>query len=415
MTQRLVALHYTAPPRVGGIEVAAYELAVAASRVSGWQGVLISGTHPSEIKDGNDEVIKTYIPEISTSHPLNREIFEQFRRGIRHPGIESLAQHIQNELDAIIQPGDLLVSFNCLSLPFNIALTSALWAVTQHRNDFLHLTWSSDLAALEDEYDWTRHKEWPWSLMWSACPRVMYAAITSPVALTYSQILGVDPETVRVIHGGINPSACLRLTNRISSICQRHSLMNAYPLLYMPTKISTRKNIPKALTILKSLLREFKDGHLVITGSLSPHDESTQEEADHLLEAIKQADLRKHVTVLSLEEEFQGTVSFEDTMCMMSVCDGVIFTSKREGFLIPVLEANLHSIPIFTPSLSTIMSWASDYVMSYPEDASSDTIAEKLSKTYKLLEARRKYEARTAYSWDNIFAKHFSHLREAGL
>ena len=248
MPKRLVSLHYTSPPEVGGLEIASWELASAASRASGWQGILVSGTPlPDDVEVANP-VYRVCIPELSTDHNLNREIFKSFRRGYKHSGIYTLKNLMYSRLSELIQPGDVLVSFNCFSVPYNIALTCALWELTQKRPDFVHLTWTFDLAVFGEEYNWKRRKEWPWSLMWESCPRLIYAAGAQPIAAAQSEVLGLDPQAVRVIPAGTDPSTSLRLTRRITEICRVHHLFGSYPLLYLPARISSRKNIPKAVT-----------------------------------------------------------------------------------------------------------------------------------------------------------------------
>jgi glycosyltransferase involved in cell wall biosynthesis len=392
------------------LEFASWELAAAANRACGWKGVLLSGTLADPQYEDTDILSRIKIPEIGPDHPAKRNIFEQFRAGIRHPAIEISAQYIYEKVNEIIKPGDVLVSFNSFSLPYNIPLTVALWKISEERDDFVHVTWSWDLAIQEEEYDWTFRNQWPWNLFWKVCPGVIYATSTEPVAVAQARALGIDPSKIRVIYGGVDPSRCLRISTRISNVCRDRNLYNAFPLLYMPAKISTRKNLPKAVKVIAELRRSYPTAHLVIAGSLSPHDELTQQKADSLRADIKLEGLENAITVLGFESPFDGSVQYEDTMNMMAVCDGVLFTSRREGFLFPVLEAGLHNVPIFVPSLDSVISWARDYVMLYPESAQPSEIAKILGRVYRNSDTRRKFIFRTSFSWDNVFAKNFASL-----
>jgi glycosyltransferase involved in cell wall biosynthesis len=408
MQRRLIALHYSTFPDVGGLEMASWELTAAANRTPGWQGILVTGTPSSS----NDERFnRICIPEMAPDYPIKRDIFEAFRRGVKHPAIEVVAEDLKTKLAAILQPTDLLISFNCFSLPYNLPLTVALWKITQERHDFAHVTWSWDLAALEDEYPWALRSDWPWSLFWNACPGVIYAASTTTVANLQAQILGIDPLMIRVINGGVDPSRCLRLSSRIAEICKSRNLFEAFPLLYMPAKISSRKDIPRAIDVLAELRSQHRNAHLVVAGSLSPHDVLTSQKARSLLERISGYGLSDAVTILGSESSFEGKIDFRDSMSMMAVSDGLLFTSKQEGFLFPILEAGLHRIPIFAPALDAVVSWASHYSVTYPPSSSPSEISRLVGGAFNDPASRRKFLFRTEYTWDRVFARHFSEVR----
>jgi len=388
--------------------MACWELAAAANRTPGWQGILVTGTPSSPNDQGFNRIC---IPEMAPDNPIKRDIFEAFRRGVKHPAIEAVAEDLKSQLDAILQPTDLLISFNCFSLPYNLPLTVALWKITQERHDFAHVTWSWDIAAVEEEYPWTLRFDWPWSLFWNTCPRVIYAASTGPVANLQAQILGIEPSMIRVINGGVDPSRCLRLSSRIAGICRSRNLFGAFPLLYMPAKISSRKDIPRAIDVLAELRSQYRNAHLVIAGSLSPHDVSTSQKAHSLRETISAFGLSDAVTILGSEPSFNGKTDFLDSMSMMALSDGLLFTSRREGFLFPILEAGLHSIPIFAPALDAVVSWAGDYSIMYPPSSSPREISRVVGEAFKDPASKRKFLFRTEYTWDRVFARYFSDIR----
>ena len=406
-SNRLLVVHFTAPPRIGGLEIAAWELAAAACRAKGWEALLITGTQ-APANPNLDEPPRVVIPELSTGYELNREIFKDFRIAVKHPGTESVAATIREKLNAIISQGDLVVSFNCFSLPYNIALTSALWQITSSRSDFYHLTWSWDLCTSEKEYNWERKEEWPWRLMWSLCPGLKYAACTRAVAATQADAIGVGRPTIEVIPGGINPYRALRLNATISKVFERRKLLQAYPLIFMPAKISKRKDIPKAIRVLRALRARFPLAHLIIAGSPSPHDASVSLISADLRRDINRLGLTGAVTVLAWEEEFDQNIQFEDSMSVTAMADALLFTSTNEGFLFPILEAGLHNIPIFIPSHDSLLSWASSYAHVYEKSASPDAISESIFKVFHDQNQNRKFQFRTQFVWDDIFYRHFA-------
>ena len=407
-TKRLLALHYTSPPRIGGLELAAWELAAAASRNAEWNGVLISGTANSEHSNNGPQRI--CIPELSTDLKLNRNIFDEFRAGRLHDGIAEQAKRIEVRLNETIKTGDLLVSFNSFSLPFNIALTAALTSVLKKRTDFTHVTWSWDLAISDGQYNWDFKEKWPWSLMWNKCERTSYFACSSAVATEHARAINIAVSEISVVAGGVDPTRCLRLDNKTSGLCRRRNLMSAYPLLFMASKLSARKNIPKSLFVLRELLDTFPNCHLVIAGSDSPHDAKSDQIRNMVQSLITDLDLHRAVTIMKWEQEFGSDIQFENAMCLMSVCDGLLFTSREEGFLFPILEAGLHNIPIFAPACDSLSSWASSYAELYSVDSTPIQIAKIIKRCFEKAEHRKKSIIRTIYSWDSVFATHFASL-----
>ena len=417
MKKRLIVLHYTSWPKIGGMEISAEELTRAACKFKGWESVLISGTTISEqLKRKNDSSCfsRITIPEISTDHIENRKSFQKFRTGQDVPGIGKFSDKIFNELNKLILPKDLLISINCFSLPYNIALTSALWKLTIERDDFTHVTWSSDLAVTDEEFDWRRKKDWPWKLMWEICPRLIYTVSAKPVAESQSSILGLNQKDIDVIPAGISPNKIYKFSPELSKLMDKKALLLKFPLIFLPAKISSRKNIPKALSVIKYLKDILPNAHLIISGSYSPHNVGTQDMAKHLIDVIDKINLTDDVTILGLQKEYDGSVSYDDTMSVLASCDGVIFTSYREGFLIPVLEANLYNIPIFVPDDESILSWANNYVISYSRDDNPANISKLIADFYNKNEKlKTKYLVRSKYSWSYIAkSKFFKYIGE---
>ena len=169
-------MHFTAPPDIGGVEFAAFELALAANNIKNFSGVLLTGTNSKNLPESYLNVERKILPEINSQFPLNRKIFEDFKIGKYPTELESLTKFIYDELDRYIMPGDFIVSFNVFCQPFNIALTAALRLIHERRNDFFHLTWCHDLSIKESEYNWTLRDQYPWELMWSFCPGVLLIA-----------------------------------------------------------------------------------------------------------------------------------------------------------------------------------------------------------------------------------------------
>ena len=403
MQKRIVSLHYTAPPDIGGLEFAAFEVALAANYIKGYSGVLLTGTYNDNgLNESYSTVEKHIIPEISSKFPMNRKIFRDFRVGRDSNELNSLIKIIYDKIDNFIQPGDLIVSFNVFSLPYNIALTAALRLLHENRSNLDHLTLCYDLSIKESEYDWEKRDKFPWNLMWSICPMVKYAVPTTPMAHDISHLLNYDISKIKVIPAGTNIFRTLRVSKKIEGFYRKYNLVNKFPLIFVPAKMSYRKNLPRTINILNILREKMETAHLIIAGSRSPHDVMTDTYASDLKKMIKDKKLGKHVTVIAWDPAFDGIVLFEDSVSMMALSDVALFTSKRETFLIPILEAVLHGVPILAPKGQEVNSWAKKHAILYDPSSSDEHLSNTLLDILKSQNIKIKHLTRREYSWQNI-------------
>lgn len=405
---RLLSLHFSVPPDAGGLEIATWELAWAANQTPDWEGIVISGTHPAWGLANTDSPACIFIPEIGPINPERDEIFDAFRCGAVHRSVFGLSARIESRLDEIIRPGDLLVSFNSFAQPFCVPLTLALRNISVRRADFTHVTWSSDLAIRDPQYDWTAAGSEPWSLFWKAWEPIRYIVSSEPVRATQAEAFKVDREMIGVVPMGVNPANCLRLPQVVSELCVSRDLYAAFPLLLMPVRMSQRKNIAKAIEAIHALKIEFPAAHLIITGSISPHDRGSRKRLDDLVTAVQNRGLHNRVTILSEAPTFGTPITHDVCMSFLAICDGLVFTSDYEGFLIPILEAGLYKIPVIAPPLAEIRSWASGFVHFYPENATAEDIALFIGELFRGPEYKIKFKFRSEFSWATIFKKYFA-------
>jgi glycosyltransferase involved in cell wall biosynthesis len=407
--RRLLVLHYTSPPEVGGCEIAAAELTVAATQHDGLSATLISGTASGRTSEdyGVDTVT---IPEMSTGHPLSQAIYHDFRAGRFPAQLGDLARSIRSQLDALSAPGDILLSLNAFSLPYNIALTAALSDLAYARTDIQHATWCFDLAVSMNDYDWTRRDEYPWSLMWRKHPAVEYFVCSPPMRGQLANALGVDDSEFHVLPAGIHALRALRVTDEIGLVYRHRRLEGCFPVVFVPAKMSRRKALHRAVDVIAHLKRDWPLAHLVIAGSPSPHDEATDSYRRQLAQAIRERDLEDTVTVLSWLRRGDPRVTFADTLSMVALSDALLMTSDRETFVIPILEAALSRVPIFVPATQEVAAWAEPYANMYDPSGTPEAIAGLVGSYLRRTDAIRHLAIRRDYSWSAAVSRIISHL-----
>jgi glycosyltransferase involved in cell wall biosynthesis len=98
------------------------------------------------------------------------------------------------------------------------------------------------------------------------------------------------------------------------------------------------------------------------------------------------------------------TIGQEMVSELYHACDALFMPSHREGFGMPILEAGLVGIPIFSTEIPAAEEIGGQEVYTFSRDARAEEVAQliikwtKESKTYKL---RRRI--RRNYTWQEIF------------
>lgn len=406
---RAFVLHYTSPPDVGGCEIAAVELAVAAAQREGWSATLVTGTAAARTADSYG-VNTISMPEIGTRHPQSQEIYHDVRAARFPTRLPQLAQTIRSQLDALVAPGDILLSINAFSLPYNIALTAALADLAHERKDVQQATWCFDLAVCMNDYDWTRRNEHPWSLMWCKHPAVEYFVCSSPMCGQLANALGIDESNFHFVPAGVHSLRALRVADEIATVYRNRHLEGSFPIIFVPAKMSRRKALVRAVDVVAHLKRDWPNAHLVIAGSPSPHDEATDDYRRQLAQTIGDRGLEDTVTVLSWLRRKDPRVTFAETLSMMALADAVLMTSDRETFVIPILEATLSRVPIFVPATQEVAAWAGPYSNMYHPAATPEAIASYMSAYLKQTNASRLLAVRREYSWSAALSRIVSRL-----
>lgn len=399
--RRIVSTHYTTTPDIGGLELQSEGLAEAANRRRDLRAILLTGT---EHEPHDSDHYRVILPEIGTRHPTSREIFHAFVSAREHQNLRPFSARIKRKLNSVLESGDTVISFNTFTLPYNIGFTAAVSELLMDRTDLTHITWCYDLGALEKECDWSRRDEWPWNLLWRPAPRTQYVACSEPIAAQLSGVISLEQSRIPVVPAGIDPFRALRVTKSAERVARNGRLIERYPLVFVPAKMSERKRISRALDTIQALRTPFPQCHLVVAGSRSPHDERTADYLEAAKRLICKMALEDHVTILADLAEYSGNVPFADTQSFVALSDCILTSSGRETFLIPILEANLHNKPIIAPAREEVVSWATGLAHFFPTDADGDAIAEVILSAISK-EKSAAARIRTNFSWDAILSQ----------
>jgi glycosyltransferase involved in cell wall biosynthesis len=370
-------------------------------------GVLVTGTPGAPELDRR--VSRIVIPELGTDLLVNQQIFDAFRRAIRHPALDGMTEYLYSALSDALQPGDVVVYFNLFTLPYNVSLTAAAWQLARERTDLTHIAWSFDLCHASPQFDWRFRCSWPWSLFWARCPNVIYACPTSASAKEFSRAIGMPMDLVRLVPPGLDPWRALRADADRMYDALEPVVSRASTVVVVPARMCKRKNLKRAIDVAARLRALDPESHMVITGSLGGHDETADTQLADLQAYVAERHLQDAISIVSALPGMSGHVSRDATTSLIGIADVVLLTSDQEGFLLPVLEAALYRAPVVVPRLPSV-GWASSVACLYDPDADSRVVAELVLEAAAEPAGKAHRLARTRYSWQNILTTDFAQL-----
>ena len=305
---RIALVHYSYPPVIGGVEnvVAAHARLFA--------------------QHGHDVSI--------------------FTRGAakEQPGLKIIPLPTEGEGDltrtlcGLFEKQAVVFLHNVCTMPFDLALTEALWQAAELLPATRFVCWVHDLAACNPAYSPTGDPRW--SLLSRANQRFAYVVVSAHRA---RQLLALSGVAAEIIPNGLEPSDVLGLTPAIAELARAHDLLRRDVVLLHPTRLLPRKRVEFSVDLLAALKESGCSATLIVTAACDPHHSPSSDYAETLRALSKQLGVDREALFLGPER----SVSLADLASLYRLADAVLFPSAEEGFGIPLLEAALHRVPFF--------------------------------------------------------------------
>jgi glycosyltransferase involved in cell wall biosynthesis len=177
------------------------------------------------------------------------------------------------------------------------------------------------------------------------------ARVIVPSEATRSDLLEhypVDPESVRVIHHGVNVERFRRPPDGIIDQTRRRHRIDGPYLLFLGG-IEPRKNLP---AMVRAFAQLPDDARLVIAGGSVAWNLEGRERLDRALSELSPA-TRRRITLT-------GYLRGPEKVALLAGAEALVFASLYEGFGFPVLEAMAAGTPVLTSDLSSLPEVAGD-------------------------------------------------------
>ncbi len=394
---KIALIHYAAPPVVGGVETvlarqagqfqkAGHTVVVLAGRGETWDARI-----PVEV-----------LPRIDSRHPQVLQLKASLDAGEIPAHFEALVDAIEGELRRALAGVDVLVAHNVASLHKNLALTAALYRISQSGSGPRLILWHHDLAWTAPRYLDELHPGYPWDLLRSAWPGVKQVVVSDARRKEFAGLTGLPEEQIAVVPAGLDLAEFLALPVRLAALVEKLNLVAAAPILLAPVRLTRRKNLELALTALAALRGAMPDAALVITGPPGAHNPTNLEYMQQLINL--RAELRLEARVHLMAEFAPEGLPEEDVAALYRLADALLLPSREEGFGIPVLEAGLAHLPVFCSDLASLRALAGDCARYFSPDENPLNLAQQIAA---VLAADPVYNLRVRvrqnYTWEAVY------------
>lgn len=371
---KISILHYAAPPIVGGVESTILHHS-RLLRGSGYEVEVIAGRGA----EFDQRVPFHLLPEIDSRHPEILKIGNALANGLLPDKFSSLRDYLFQKISPLVKEADGLIVHNILSLHKNLPLTAALKQIIDQ--DIVRMiAWCHDFAWQDELYTQELHSGYPWDLLRTKWEGVKYVAVSTHRNQMLASMIGASTQEIEVIPPGIDVVQFLNISRETKFILDKLNLLEAEPLLLLPARITRRKNIELGIQILAALVKKHPQAVLIVTGPPGPHNPKNIAYLKMLSDLRKEFQLESHVFFLY---EFMGdgeisNISDEIVASLYRISDVLLFPSQREGFGIPILEAGLVRMPIFSADIPPVRESSDGYANYFHPEGDPEAIASEI-------------------------------------
>jgi glycosyltransferase involved in cell wall biosynthesis len=401
---RIALVHYTCPPVIGGVEAVLGRHAHLLTERGFEVDVIVGRGGPL---DGQARLRR--LPLLDSRHHRVLPVTRELERGRVTRAFWDLVAEIQEGLAGALRDVDVCVVHNALTLHKNLALTCAFHRIARSLPATL-VAWCHDLAWTNPQYRPHLHAGEPWRLLTTPIQGATYVGVSRERRRQLSAALRIAPSRIEVIPNGVDAAAFLHLTPTGRWLAETLHLWEQQIVLLLPVRITRRKRIEYALRVVGEMVKRELSVRLLVTGPVGPHNPRNDEYLAELRALRRSLGLDEQVVFCAelAGADGRGIVLSDRVMTdLYTLADGLLLPSREEGFGLPLLEAGLARLPVFTSEIGPFQEIGGDAIQTFALDESPAACARQVihalmdDRGYRL---RRRILA--TYAWEVIMRDH---------
>ena len=332
-------LHYTSWPVVGGVEAVLRQQATLMAR-AGHSVSIVCG----DGKGFSDVIPTLVLPELNLTQGLVTQAQQEITSGYPGTAYFQAVNAVKKRLRSLFIEWDCTIVHNVMTMPFHLAATQVVSELAEEGNRVL--AWTHDLAANNQDYSLPRNRMF--DMIRERQHGIEYVAVSETRAREFRDLTGTSADAV--VPNGLDLSAALGLTTEVSGLLAEINSEEA--ILLYPTRILQRKNLGLALQILAALLEIDFRAWLFITGAANGYNPGAKAHFAGLKQQASELGVTDRVRWVN--EHF--FVDDSQLRSLYLVSDALLFTTRQEGFGLPILEAAAFRLPIFCSDIEPLRS-----------------------------------------------------------
>jgi len=332
-------IHYTSWPVVGGVEAVLRQQATLMAR-AGHSGSIVCG----DGKRFSDAIPTLVLTELNLTQGLVTQAQQEITSGYPGTAYFQAVKAVKKRLQALFIEWDCTIVHNIMTMPFHLAATQVISELAEEGNRVL--AWTHDLAANNQDYSLPRNRVF--DMIRERQHGIEYVVISETRAREFRDLTGTSADAV--VPNGLDLSAALGLTTEVSGLLA--GINSEEAILLYPTRILQRKNLGLALQILAALLEIDFPAWLFITGAPNGYNPGAKAHFAGLKQQASELGVTDRVRWVN--EHF--FVDDAQLRSLYLVSDALLFTTKQEGFGLPILEAAAFRLPIFCSDIEPLRS-----------------------------------------------------------
>jgi glycosyltransferase involved in cell wall biosynthesis len=412
---KIAILHYAAPPVIGGVE----SVLEAQSRLfihHGYDCTVIAGRGEAAALPQHVKFIP--IPLIDSQHPEITALNQQLEQGIIPANFEQIKTELLQTLHPILTIFETVIVHNIFTKHFNLPLTAALFDLLDADVVGNWIAWSHDFTWSSPHSSSKVFPRYPWDLLRTPHPNLQQVVVSQDRQNDLAQVYQVEPETIQVVYNGVDAKTLLGLSDSAMRIVSACRLLESDLTLLMPVRVTQAKNIEFALHTLAEIKQTGLHPRLILTGPPDPHDPHNMAYFESLKSLRDQLGLQENMTFLYELDGSEGqplTISMTVVGELFRVADLLLMPSHREGFGMPILEAGLCGLAVFSaPIPATVEIGQSDVHWIDITQAPAQTAQQIMDwyNTHQTVQMRKK--VRQQYTWEALFQHNIQPLLHTG-
>lgn len=409
--KRTGVLHFTAPPIVGGVE----------SVIHAHAGIFLQHGYPYHVITGRGDpdalpsgARLTLLPRLDSQHPHVVKVQSELETGSIPVEFEELTDRLTASLEHLVVNLDNLIVHNVFTKHFNLALLAALFRLLDNKKIKNCIAWCHDFSWSSPNSVKVLHPGYPWDLLKTPRHDLTYVVVSQERQRTLAELMKISTDRIRVVYNGVDPVMLLGLSGECQQLVERLGLLESDLTMLMPVRVTRAKNIELALHVVAALKTRGSRPLLVLTGPPDPHDEATMDYYHNLLGLRARLGVEQEMRFIyesGPDPDLPYTIEWAVVGELFRLSDLLFMPSHREGFGMPVLEAGLSGMKIFSTPIPASEEIGGEDIVTFLPDDDPDQIAGRiLSWAETSPEHRFRQRVRQRYTWNAIFQRDIQSL-----